>query len=402
MAETAKSNGAGVSHLLEQLSAELSAEQRITIAAMPLPSARSEGWRYSPLRALESKVRAWKASAGGLTTSDLSRSVLAEALQLAPNDLCKPGSSNEALLIPASARNSRERSVFSTAAALSFRSSHTLDKPQLWLCAPQAGTQLTQAAHQFYVPPDTNALLILEQQDGGAADSLSNFLYQIEVAKSAKLSVIHVQCAGASQHVIERSEITLAEGAELNYFELQTTLGWARHELSISLAGSGASAHVSSVCLLDARQHSDLQLSLWHESPNTRSSTRVKAIAQGRARSVFNGKIWVAPGADGTDAQLKTNNLLLSDTAEIDAKPELEIYAEEVSCSHGATVGQLDENALFYLQSRGIDPADARNMLIYAFAAELLSRVDCKAAIPQLDQIIQSRLSKQIGEATTA
>ena len=391
-----------MSHLLELLTAELPAAQRAELAGLSLPSVRAEAWRYSPLRALEAKIRGWSAESNGVDkSSGLTTSVLASGLTLVPMDLLDasisantPAKTNPHFL--------DARSAFAKAAAIRSSDAHVLTSSMLWICAPRAGTKFVQANHRFSVPANTHALLVLEQQDGGAQDALCNLLYQIEVAESATLDVLHLQCAGAGHSIVERSEISLAANATLNYFELQCGLGWARHELSIALAGSGSSANVSALSLLSARQHADIQLSLWHETKNTRSSTRVKAIADGRARSVFNGKIFVAPGADGTDAQLKTNNLLLSDTAEIDAKPELEIYAEEVSCSHGATVGQLDENALFYLQSRGINPTDARNMLIYAFAAELLSRISYKGTVPALNQIIQSRLSSQIGEANYA
>jgi Fe-S cluster assembly protein SufD len=384
-----------VSQLLDALSGALPAPLREPLPG--LPSTRTEAWRYSPLRALEGKVRAWGAQpVDAKNVSALDRSLLANALALAPHDLA---AANGTVLTttPLNPHFSAARSVFAHAAGLSTGGTYALHAPMLWICAPQLGAKLVQSQQQFSVPEGSNALLVIEQHDGGAIDSLTNLLYQIDVGASATLDVLHLQCAGAKQSVIERSEITLAADATVNYFELQCGLGWARHELSIALSGSGSCANVTALSLMSARQHADVQLSLWHQVPNTRSSTRVKAIADGRSRSVFNGKIWVAPGSDGTDAQLKTNNLLLSETAEIDAKPELEIYAEEVSCSHGATVGQLDERALFYLQSRGIAPADARKMLIYAFAAELLSRVDTVVAHPVIKQLIQNRLADQIG-----
>ena len=393
--DQAAQNGGSVSLLLDAISSPLPAQQRSGLSG--LPSTRTEAWRYSPLRALEAKVRAWAPqSVDVAAASAIETSLLASTLALVPHDLAV---ANGAVwtATPVNPHFAAARSAFAQAAALSAGGSQRLDAPLLWICAPKAGVKLVQAQQQFSVPEAARALLVIEQQDGGAQDTLTNLLYQIHVGASATLDVLHLQCAGASQSVIERSEITLAANATLNYFELQCGLGWARHELAIALIGSGASANVTALSLLSGRQHSDIQLSLWHQVPNTRSSTRVKAIADGRARSVFNGKIWVAPGSDGTDAQLKTNNLLLSDTAEIDAKPELEIYAEEVTCSHGATVGQLDERALFYLQSRGITPDDARKMLIYAFAVELLSRVDTAAAHPAIKQLMQSRLADQIG-----
>src|SRR5690606_4613926 len=108
---------------------------------------------------------------------------------------------------------------------------------------------------------------------------------------------------------------------------------------------------------------------------NTRSEQAYRAILDGRARAVFNGRVYIAKDAQKIDASQASNNLLLSKLAEIDTKPELEIYADDVKCAHGATVGQLDENMLFYLRSRGIDGDTARSLLIYAFADEIIRRV---------------------------
>jgi Fe-S cluster assembly protein SufD len=155
----------------------------------------------------------------------------------------------------------------------------------------------------------------------------------------------------------------------------------SRHDLTVVLTGEGAQADLGGVFLLDGRQHADLQLDLRHDSPDAVSHTTWRAIANDRSRAVFNGQITVAKGADGTDAQLGCKSLLGSAQAEIDAKPVLVIHADDVKCAHGATVGQLDAQALFYLRSRGIDREQARAMLMRAFAVEAFAdQADSPAA----------------------
>jgi Fe-S cluster assembly protein SufD len=134
------------------------------------------------------------------------------------------------------------------------------------------------------------------------------------------------------------------------------------------------------------RQHIDTQLAIRHQALNTTSTSNWRGVASDRARGVFRGAIVVAPGADGSDASLTNKNLLLSPSAEIDTKPELEIYADEVKAAHGATVGQLDERSLFYLRSRGIPLGEARALLTAAF---------CRAVLDDLpDGTLREHLSK--------
>jgi Fe-S cluster assembly protein SufD len=140
-----------------------------------------------------------------------------------------------------------------------------------------------------------------------------------------------------------------------------------RHDLHAELRGDEARFDTRGVFVLRGRQHIDTQLSIRHQALNTASESIWRGVADERSRGVFRGAIVVAQGADGADASLSNKNLLLSSLAEIDTKPELEIYADEVKAAHGATVGQLDERALFYLRSRGLPQAEARALLTAAF-----------------------------------
>jgi Fe-S cluster assembly protein SufD len=136
----------------------------------------------------------------------------------------------------------------------------------------------------------------------------------------------------------------------------------------------------------------DNHTAIYHDQPNCNSWEVYKGVLDGRSRAVFNGKVFVKPEAQKTDAKQTNRNLILSDAARVDTKPQLEIFADDVRCTHGATVGRLDEGALFYARSRGIPAADARRLLTYAFAAEVVSEVALEPVRAELDRLVLERL----------
>ncbi len=144
----------------------------------------------------------------------------------------------------------------------------------------------------------------------------------------------------------------------------------------IDLKEPGAKCNLMGAYCLSGRQHVDNFTTVIHSAPHCCSNEHYKGVLDKRSRAVFHGRVRVAPDAQQSDAQQANNTLLLSDDAEIDTKPQLEIYADDVKCSHGATVGNLDEQAMFYLKARGIDGDSARSMLIRAFIDEILDRAE--------------------------
>jgi Fe-S cluster assembly protein SufD len=261
---------------------------------------------------------------------------------------------------------------------------------------------ITQARYGYIAPENARSELVHQFAHAGNAH-ISNFLTTILVRENAELLWVRLNDAAAHCHVIENTQITLQRGARLRILDLQLGGGFTRHALDIQLAGENASVEIANLMLLGGRQHADLQLNIQHQAPNCQSKTRQKVLAEARARAVFNGRIFVAAGSDGTDAQLKTNSLLLSPNAEINAKPELEIHADDVSCSHGATIGQLDEQALFYLQARGIDALQARAMLSMAFCMSVFTGFEQADFLTpdlqsQLHALLQARFSGVRGD----
>lgn len=223
------------------------------------------------------------------------------------------------------------------------------------------------------------------------------------------------------------TEVSLAEGAVLHHYKLQaeapdafhtatvhaevgrdalydafgmtTGAQLSRSEIAVRLAGEGANCHLNGAYLLRGRQHCDNTTRIDHLVPNTACSEIFKGVIDDQARGVFQGKIIVHRDAQHTNGHQLSKVLLLSDKAEIDTKPELEIYADDVACSHGATAGDLDHDALFYLRARGIPEPDARAMLIEAFLAESVHNIAAQGICPALMSSIGHWLAGRGGEA---
>ena len=174
----------------------------------------------------------------------------------------------------------------------------------------------------------------------------------------------------------------------------------ARNDINIVLDAEGARCTLNGLFMVSGRQHVDFHTRVDHAKANGSSEEVYKGILDGRSRGVFNGRVKVHPDAQKTDAQQSNKNILLSRDAEIDTKPELEIYADDVKCAHGATVGQLDEQTLFYLRSRGIGEDQARGLLTYGFAREILDRVDLAPLRDKLTEELLHRMpnAEQIRE----
>jgi Fe-S cluster assembly protein SufD len=172
--------------------------------------------------------------------------------------------------------------------------------------------------------------------------------------------------------------------------------GIIRNELNVEFAGEGADADLNGIYLMDNKPHIDNQVFVTHAVPNCTSSELFKGVLDDSASGVFNGYIYVARDAQKTNAFQRNNNILLKPTAKIDTQPFLEIYADDVKCSHGATVGQLDEEALFYLMQRGISRQDAYLLLMYAFTAEVTGKISIETLQLNIEDMIKKRLRGEL------
>lgn len=207
----------------------------------------------------------------------------------------------------------------------------------------------------------------------GDAAHLDNTVAHVHLARDAVLEHARVQTGGARQTSLLRTDAVLARHARYHRVDLELAAALSRHELNVRLEGDHARLTANGVLLGNGRRHVDTHLGIEHIARDTRAELLWRGVAANRSRVVFHGGIHIREGADGTDANLSNKNLLLSADAEIDTQPTLVIDADEVKAAHGATVGQLDANALFYLRSRGLPQAQAQALLSAAFCHEPLN-----------------------------
>jgi len=221
-----------------------------------------------------------------------------------------------------------------------------------------------------------------------AEAGLTNGVTEIAVAAQAHVKHLRLQREPTSAFHIGTCAVHV--GRNGRYKGVSVTLGGriSRYNLNVIQAGEGAECEVDGLALISGRQLADTHSFLDHALPHGRSRQTHKCIVGGAAHAVFNGKILVRPGAQLTDAAQQSRNLLLSERAHVDTKPQLEIFADDVKCAHGATVGQLDADQTFYLRSRGLSAAAARNLLTYAFGAEIIERMEVASLAVRLQDVI--------------
>lgn len=224
----------------------------------------------------------------------------------------------------------------------------------------------------------------------GVGNYLHNPVFEVRVTEGARLTHARLQAEGQQASQIAVTHAQVASDGLYDSFNLTLGALLSRHEVHATLLGERACVHVNGAQLLDAKQHGDLSSIITHAAPNCVSRQTVKNVLAGNARGVFQGKIHVERIAQKTDGYQMNQALLLSDTAEIDAKPELEIYADDVKCSHGATVGAIDPEQLFYLRSRGITLSDARSMLIRAFLHDVVHLLEDTRLRDSLDLAVEA------------
>jgi Fe-S cluster assembly protein SufD len=232
-----------------------------------------------------------------------------------------------------------------------------------------------QAALSVVLEPGAS-LTLLESHEGADGAYVTNTAVDIALAEGASLERLVLIGEAADAVAIGAAEIALAPGARLAQTTLTAGAKRQRAETRVSHPGGGASVRLDGVYLLEGPRHADLTSEVVHAGPGGATDQLTKGAVQGPARAVFQGRIIVREGADQTDARMGHHALLLSDRAEVDAKPELEIYADDVACAHGNTVGALDEEALFYAQARGMPEAEARAMLTEAFVGAVVDRIE--------------------------
>jgi Fe-S cluster assembly protein SufD len=396
--------------------------------ALALPTRQQEDWRYTPTGFFEETVfEPASASFDALQLSDIEELLLDQSDHVRlvfVNGRLAPGlSSGIAQTAGVEIRHLGDR-LGSPSAALRERLDRIAEKRHVFAAlntALMSDGLLLRVGAEAPQPPQIEVLhvsvgmeepavfhprhlIVLEEgaQAGlierycalGDGHYFNNALIEVSLAANSRLD--HMRSQEESPNAQHLSDLHVHIGAGADYRLVNTALGaaWSRSDVRVALAGEQASARLDGLMFARDRQLNDVHLDIRHEVPHCTSRETFKGILDGKERVVFDGHILVAKDAQKTDAVLSNDNLMLSRSAEVDTKPQLEIYADDVKCSHGTTVGELDGDMLFYLRSRGISEARAKQMLCHGFAEQVLEGI----AHPSLRTRLERALARRLGE----
>ena len=377
--------------------AEARARAAASLRVLGLPGPRDEAWKYTSLRALtETPFHSALTEAGDPPAKpampDLGELAEAPRLVFAAGryraDLSRPPAFAFTPFSAAPGFTADEAGAIRTLNTLLAEDGATLHVPEnqdggtLLLISLGSDAHGTPAAFhpRHHITLAKGARLTVIDISTGQGVYLHNPVTDIDLAEGAVLSHLRLQTESAAAFHLASVHTCIAAGASYDGFTLTLGGKLARAEIHATLAGPGAHAALNAAQILGDHQHGDFTTVVAHAAPHGASRQTVKNVLDGHARAVFQGKIEVARAAQKTDGYQMNQALLLSPHAEIDSKPQLEIYADDVKCSHGATVGELDADQLFYLLSRGIPAGEAKSMLVRAFLTEALDVIAEPAA----------------------
>lgn len=391
-----------------------------------MPAARSEAWKYTPLRALERRAFT-HAGADAIDAAaldarlasipaprmvfvdgrfDASRSELsalpagvdAQAL----SHVLRMGEARDANFLQRHYTGTDELFAVANAAlagdgaVIRVDQGVRVDAPLHLVFAASSTTQDTAVHLRHFIDLRNDASLSLVEHHVALGEDrgLRNHVLHAHVGQHARLAHARVQDDAEGASAFARTDAVLAREADYRRIDLELGASLSRHELNVRLEGEGAKLAANGVLLADGKRHLDTRLGIEHIARDTSCNLLWRGLGAGRGRAVFHGGITIREGADGTDANLSNKNLLLSANAEIDTQPVLVIHADEVQAAHGATVGQIDPTALFYLRSRGLPEIEARALLTAAFCREVLALVDDATLRDALTAVLDTHLSR--------
>ena len=265
----------------------------------------------------------------------------------------------------------------------------------LFLTDPAATPGVSLPRNLIVVDRHAKATVIESYAGAGDAAYFTNAVTEAVIGEGATLTHLKLQRESAQAFHVGTIDVRQARDSHFYSFSFATGAALSRTNVYTELRGEGCGATLNGLYLGDGEQHIDHQTRIEHVEPNCYSRELYKGILDDAAHGVFNGKVYVHPEAQKTDGKQTNNTLLLSERARIDTKPQLEIFADDVKCTHGATVGRLDETALFYMKSRGVNARTARELLTYAFAADVLETIELAAVRDGLEELTLQRYTQR-------
>jgi Fe-S cluster assembly protein SufD len=372
-----------------------------------LPTRRVEAWHYTDLKSL---LRTIPASAGTDTVAASQPVIEGSSVLAILQGQASAKAAVDGLRISRYVDDLLDGSAAAGLAALgsddaigringSFvRDGYRIEVPDGTVLEAPLEIQFVHAGGQIHTRLPVNfgaavkATVVERHEAGTESAGFVSSVSEVSVGDGADITWVILQQQGQHDTHLGQIRVQLGKDAKLRLFVINAGGKLVRQELNVAVTGEGADLKLRGINLLGGDTHTDVTLALGHNVPHTTSTEIVRNVVFDRARGVFQGLIRVAPDAQKTDARMACNTLLMSDDAEFSVKPELEIFADDVQCGHGATVADIDENHLFYLRSRGIPKSKARAMLVNAFVAEIIEELEDEALVEALEDVISAWL----------
>jgi Fe-S cluster assembly protein SufD len=404
-----------------ELLQELRNRGRESFAALGLPTRRQEEWRFTRLKGIEEAVfgtptavapridiAPWRIPGARLLVfvdgifspdvsdiGDLPDGLVVSNLVIGATSESEPVAEHLGSLAPLSehpfaALNS---ALIADGALIHVPAGMELEKTIQLVFVSGSDERGTVSAPRILIVAENGSRATVVEQHLGNGASLSCPVTEIKLGEDAALDHVIVQEEDMSAHHLAVRQARLAAGSRYSAQAISIGAALARTDIGVVLDGEGAEASLDGLYLGDGDQQADTHLTMRHAAAHCASHQLYRGILGGKAKAVFNGRIIVDQDSQKTDANQSNRNLLLSDDAVVNSNPQLEIFADDVRCTHGSTVGQLDEEAVFYLRSRGIDRDEAVQLLTLAFAGEILERLPVEQIGRRLAGVIASRVA---------
>jgi Fe-S cluster assembly protein SufD len=381
-----------------------------------MPGSREENWKYTDLSGAVAIANRWLEEGAEITRADAAaaddivRAIDADWIVIDNGQVDAQAVDGTAIsgveikhlngsagqMTPSGRLGDLNAALLRDGLSISVAASTELARPIGILIVDHADSAPTvsQIRVDIDVAANSSASFIEFHTSEGDADLYANSVVNVTLGDGSRADYVRIQDRDRVHEQTGYQSVTVGRDAELRHCAFDFGGRMVRNDLVIDLANPGGSAEFAGLYLIGDGQHIDNHTRTDHRTGPTESHQEYRGILTGKARGVWNGKAIVHEGADGTDAEQANHNLVLSKNAEIDAKPELEIYADDVKCSHGTTVGQLDETALFYLRTRGLSRHDAKQVLTRAFAQAIVG----KSPISSLHDFLAVRIAARLDQ----
>lgn len=357
------------------------------------PTKRLEAWKYTDLSALaEARFTAPARNASPTLQTLAGATPVVFADGVCTQGRALAGTPPPAPLDGVYALNS---AFATTGLQLDVASGMALPQP-VHVIAWRSGTAAATTSHlSHHIKLADNARADVIFESAGAGEYFGTDAIHIQLGRGAHLRFFHIQASAAQATELANTQVEVGHDAHFEAYSVDLGFGLARHDFNIALCAPGANTELQALSVTDARAHTDTRVHIEHRAPHGRSRILFRGVAADRSRLVFDGLVHVDKGAIKTDSDQRLATLLLSSRAEVNMKPELEIYNDDVRCDHGTATGQLDLQALFYLCSRGVEEAAARELLTLAFVIRVLDAIPLEA----LRSVLRDRVSTGLRDA---